>query len=85
MIMSTYTVTYQQEPEGWYSVRVNELPWCVSYWDTFEDASNMIQEALELYIEATAEMEWKSIKTGKPFICKTTSFKTYIVVDYETV
>ena len=84
-MMSTYTVTYQQEPEGWYTVRVNELPWCISYGETFEDASMMIQEALELYLGVQAELEWRIVKSSKPLISRTTSFRTHVVVDYETV
>ncbi len=48
----TYTAIYTQEPEGWYTVEVLELPWCVSFWETMEEAEKMIKEAIILYKES---------------------------------
>ena len=47
-----YTVVFQKEPEGGYTVFVPMLPGCVSYGKNLEEAKKMIKEAIELYIES---------------------------------
>lgn len=46
-----YNVIFTKEPDGGYSVSVPDLPGCHSQGDTFEEASNNIKEAIELYLE----------------------------------
>jgi len=45
-----FTILYQAEPEWWYTVSIPELPWCISFWETIEHATEMIKEAINLYI-----------------------------------
>lgn len=47
-----YTIIYTQEPEGGYTVECLDLPWCVSYWETMEEAQEMINEAIQAYTES---------------------------------
>ncbi len=47
-----YTVVFQKEAEGGYTVFVPMLPGCVSYGKNLEEAKKMIKEAIELYIES---------------------------------
>ncbi len=37
----------QPEPEGGYTITVPSLPGCISYGETFEEAMEMIKDALE--------------------------------------
>lgn len=46
-----YTVVFQEEKEGGYSAWVPTLPGCASQGETFEEAFNNIEEAIELYLE----------------------------------
>jgi predicted RNase H-like HicB family nuclease len=48
----TYTAIYTQEPEWWYTVEILELPWCVSFGETIQEAEKMIKEAILLYKES---------------------------------
>lgn len=47
-----YTVVFQKEKEGGYTVFVPILPGCVSYGKDLEEAKKMIKEAIELYLES---------------------------------
>lgn len=44
----------QSEPEGGYTITVPSLPGCVSYGSTFEDALEMIKDAM------TGWLAWSS-------------------------
>lgn len=55
-----YTVIFQKEPEGGYTVFAPLLPGCVTYGKDLEEAKKMIQEAIELYIESL-EMESEEV------------------------
>lgn len=50
-----YTVIYQKEPEGGYTVIVPSLAGCVTYGRDLEEAKKMAQEAIELYLENLKE------------------------------
>lgn len=50
-----YTVVFQKEPEGGYTVIVPALHGCVSYGETIEDATQAIQEAIESYLGSLAK------------------------------
>lgn len=50
-----YTVIYQKEPEGGYTVVVPSLVGCVTYGKDLEEAKKMVQEAIELYLESLKE------------------------------
>lgn len=50
-----YAAVFEEAPEGGYTVTVPALPGCVSEGDTFEEASDNIREAAELYIEVSKE------------------------------
>lgn len=50
-----YSVIFQKEPEGGYTVLVPSLPGCVTYGRTLEEAKKMAQEAIELYLESVKE------------------------------
>jgi len=46
-----YTVFFEPQEEGGFTVYVPALPGCLSEGDTFEEAKTNIQEAIELYLE----------------------------------
>lgn len=50
-----YTVVYQKEPEGGYTVIVPSLTGCVTYGKNLEEAKKMAREAIELYLESLKE------------------------------
>jgi predicted RNase H-like HicB family nuclease len=51
----SFTVLYEPQPKGGYTVLVPALPGCISQGDTLEEARKMIREAIELYIEVLLE------------------------------
>lgn len=46
-----YLAVFQEEKEGGYSVWVPDLPGCTSQGETFEEALEMVKEAIKLYLE----------------------------------
>lgn len=50
-----YTFELQFDPEDAWFVRVKELPGCMSQGDTPQEAMEMIQEAMELWLEIALE------------------------------
>jgi len=51
-----YTIELQRDPEeGWF-VRVKELPGCMSQGETAEEAVEMIQDAMQGWLEVSLEM-----------------------------
>lgn len=54
--MSTRQVILHLAEEGGYWVEVPSLPGCLSQGDTKEEALANIREAIELFIEALAEL-----------------------------
>lgn len=47
-----YTVIYTEEPEGGFTVIVPSLPGCVTYGKDLKEASEMVKEAINLYLES---------------------------------
>lgn len=52
-----YTVVFEPEERGGYSVVIPALPGCISQGETFEEALANIKEAAELYLEDLKEGE----------------------------
>ncbi len=50
-----YAIVIEKAPGSNYSAYVPDLPGCVSVGDTLEELKRMIQEAIELHIEALRE------------------------------
>ncbi|KKU29133.1 MAG: hypothetical protein UX80_C0019G0004 [Candidatus Amesbacteria bacterium GW2011_GWA2_47_11b] len=50
-VILNYTVIFQEEPEGGYSVWVPELPGCASQGETLDETKKNIEEAIGLYLE----------------------------------
>lgn len=48
-------LNFVREPEGGYTVTVPSLPGCISYGKTFEEAVEMIKDAMRGYIEVARE------------------------------
>jgi predicted RNase H-like HicB family nuclease len=55
MMQRTYKIHLQKEPEGTYTAMVPALPGCITYGESLEQAIEMVQEAIELYIEELQE------------------------------
>lgn len=64
----TYTAIYTQEPEGGYTVEILELPGCVSFGETMDEAEIMIKKAIVLYKESQEAHQELPIVIGKKFI-----------------
>jgi predicted RNase H-like HicB family nuclease len=47
-----YTVIYEPQPEGGYTVSVPALPGCVSEGDTLGEARSMAEDAIRVYCES---------------------------------
>ena len=45
-----YTLIFQKEPEGGYTVLVPALKGCVTYGETIEEAQKAAQEAIQSYL-----------------------------------
>lgn len=50
-----YTVIFEPAEEGGYIVSVPALPGCVSQGDTFEEATTMIKDAMQGYLQVLKE------------------------------
>jgi antitoxin HicB len=48
----TFSVIYEEAPEGGYAAFVPSLPGCHTQGETIEEAEKNIQEAIELYLES---------------------------------
>jgi len=48
--MTKYNLVFTKEPEGGYTVEVVELPGCVSYGETLEEAKENIKDAIKWYL-----------------------------------
>ena len=48
----SYSVYYQQAPEGGYVAFVPALPGCHTQGETLEDTERNVKEAIELYLES---------------------------------
>ena len=59
MQVMEYTVVYEPQPEGGYTVTVPALPGCVTEGDTLEEARAMAMDAIRGYCESL-------LKDGKP-------------------
>ena len=59
-----YTAIFEPAEEGGYVVSVPTLPGCVTEGDTFEEASMMIKDAVEGYVQVLKE-EGKEIPQEK--------------------
>ena len=55
-----YNAIFQKEEDGGYSVWIPDLPGCTSQGETFEKATENIQEAMELYLESEDQTEYES-------------------------
>jgi len=51
-----YTAVFEPAEEGGYVVTVPSLPGCVTEGDTFEEAVEMIKDAISGYLEVQKEM-----------------------------
>jgi predicted RNase H-like HicB family nuclease len=50
----TYSVFYEQAPEGGYVASVPALPGCHTQGETLEEAEHNVKEAIVLYVESLA-------------------------------
>ncbi len=52
---------FSEEDEGGFTVLVPDLPGCITFGDTLEEATAMVKEAIELYLESL-KMHGEEIK-----------------------
>ena len=50
----SYSVFYEQAPEGGYAASVPALPGCHTQGETLEETERNVAEAIELYLESLA-------------------------------
>lgn len=55
VIRSGVVFELQTEPEGGYTISVPSLPGCISYGKTFEEAIDMIKDAMSGWLEVAKE------------------------------
>ncbi|EKD66465.1 MAG: hypothetical protein ACD_49C00039G0002 [uncultured bacterium (gcode 4)] len=71
------TIFFTSEIEGWYTAEIIELPGCVSYWETLEEAKVMIKDAAIWYIESLKKHgEYLPIKKRESFISSLSLYET---------
>lgn len=63
-----YTVVFEEEKEGGYSVWVPTLPGCASQGETFEEALENIKEAIDLYLEDSTRKEFDHEEFTRQFV-----------------
>ena len=51
MKKQTFTLVFESDPQGGYTVTVPALPGCITYGSTMQEAKKMAREAIELYLE----------------------------------
>jgi predicted RNase H-like HicB family nuclease len=51
----TFTAVFEPEPDGGYTVHFPALRGCITYGQTLDEARDMAEEALELYLESLRE------------------------------
>jgi predicted RNase H-like HicB family nuclease len=54
-LILNYNIILKEEPEGGYTVMVPSLPGCITYGKTVEEAKEMAEDAIALYIESLNE------------------------------
>ena len=54
-----FDVVFEPQKEGGYTVYVPDLPGCISEGETLEEATDMIREAMTLYLESREEHGWE--------------------------
>ena len=63
----SYSVYYEQAPEGGYVAFVPALPGCHTQGETLEETESNVKEAIVLYLESLAAMESRvSCRSGRP-------------------
>ena len=55
VIHKSIVLDFTEEPEGGYTVTVPSLPGCISYGKTFEEAVEMIDDAIKGYLLVAKE------------------------------
>lgn len=55
VIRSGIVFEFQPEPEGGYTVWVPDLPGCISYGESFEEAVEMIKDAMDGWLAVARE------------------------------
>ena len=55
VIRNGIVLELQPEPEGGYTVTVPSLPGCITYGETFENAMEMIKDAIEGWLSVARE------------------------------
>ena len=60
-------IVLEPAEEGGYTVYVPSLPGCISEGDTFDEATNNIKEAIELYLEPNEDefFEYQGVQTAE--------------------
>ncbi len=72
-----YTVIYTKENTGGYTTQVVELPWCISYGETIEEAQEMTKEAIIAYVESIK----KHAEDNEPFFERKTFISNLFIND----
>jgi predicted RNase H-like HicB family nuclease len=65
LIRNGILLTFQEEPEGGYTVTVPALPGCVSYGKTFEEALEMAKDAMGGWLAVAQE---EGVDIPEPFL-----------------
>jgi antitoxin HicB len=58
-----YRVEFRPEPEGGFTAIVPELPGCVTYGRTLEEAKEMVKDAIGGYIESLKKHQDRCLRS----------------------
>ena len=64
--MFTYQIMIEPQEEWGFTIWIPSFPWCISEWETIEEAMINIQEAAELYLK-TLNKKRKKIPLEQSF------------------
>jgi antitoxin HicB len=63
-----FSIVFQAEPEGGFTAVVPSLPGCVTYGKTLKKAQEMVEEAVEAYLESMEKHGEKIPSDGPIFV-----------------
>ncbi len=74
----SYSVIYEEDPEGGYVVYVPALPGCHTQGETIEEAESNIKEAVSLYLESLKKHQEDIPQEGRIFQSKIEVYHPFV-------
>lgn len=75
MKVLSYRVILKPEPEGGFTVTVPALPGCITYGSDLEEATKMVKDAIQVYLESLK-------KHSEPIFDDADTLETQLSIQY---